>query len=166
MVVLSRIYTDARVARRAADDLTAAGVPERDVVLIRGRRVRDVRDEPVGEFAGPIAPDAPVGTFADRPVRRCQGAGTYAGDPDRQRQGSFADADSGLVITHDDAGEHEHVADHRCLRRILHDRAIDAETQDRILDELDHGHAIVLLELAAMAPDDAKARLDGAARAA
>ena len=165
-MVLSRIYTDARVAHRAVDDLTEAGVPERDILLITGRRVRDVRREPVGEFAGPIAPDAPVGTFADRPLRRRQGAGTYAGDPDRQRQGSFGDAERELVITHDHSGEHEHVADHRRLRRILHQRAIDPRTQQRILDELDHGAAIVLLELAALAPDDAKARLDHAARAA
>jgi hypothetical protein len=56
-------------------------------------REHDVRREMVGEFAGPIPPEAPVGTFADRPVRRRQGTGAFAGDPDAQRQGSFADSD-------------------------------------------------------------------------
>jgi hypothetical protein len=61
-------------------------------------RVHDVRRENVGEFAGPIAPDAPVGTFADRPVRRRQGTGAFAGDPDAQRQGSFADSDRPVAV--------------------------------------------------------------------
>jgi len=54
---------------------------------------RDVRREPVGGFAGRVPPDAPVGTYGDIRRFRRQGAGTFAGDADRQRQGSFADAD-------------------------------------------------------------------------
>jgi len=53
----------------------------------------DVRREPVGGFAGRVPPDAPVGTYGDVRRFRRQGAGTFAGDADRQRQGSFADAD-------------------------------------------------------------------------
>ena len=56
------------------------------------RTVHDVRAEPVGGWAGPLSPDAPVGTFGDVVRRRRQGAGAFAGDPDRQREGSFADA--------------------------------------------------------------------------
>jgi nucleotide-binding universal stress UspA family protein len=58
------------------------------------RAVRDVREEVVGGFAGVVDPGAPVGTYAGTPCRRHQGAGGIAGDPDRQRQGSFADADA------------------------------------------------------------------------
>jgi hypothetical protein len=54
--------------------------------------VHDIRNEPVGSFAGPLSPDAPVGTFGSVIRRRRQGRGAFAGDPDRQRQGSFADA--------------------------------------------------------------------------
>jgi hypothetical protein len=54
----------------------------------------DVRREPVGGFAGTLGPDAPVGTYGNVRRRRRQGAGTFAGDADRQRQGSFADADA------------------------------------------------------------------------
>jgi hypothetical protein len=59
----------------------------------RGRRAEwhDVRFEPVGGWAGPIGPDAPVGKFAGPARQRGQAAGGWAGDPDRQRQGSFAD---------------------------------------------------------------------------
>jgi len=59
-----------------------------------GRRFHDVRSEPVGGWAGPIGPDAPVGKFAGPPRRRRQAAGGWAGEPDRQRQGSFADAEA------------------------------------------------------------------------
>jgi hypothetical protein len=55
--------------------------------------VHDVREEPVGAFAGTLAPDAPVGTYGNVRRLRRQGAGTFAGDPDRQRQGSFADGE-------------------------------------------------------------------------
>jgi len=62
-----------------------------------GRRLHDVRTQPVGGFAGPVMPSAPVGTFADVPRRRSQGRGTFAADPDRQRQGSFADTDINVI---------------------------------------------------------------------
>ena len=51
----------------------------------------DVRKERVGNFAGAVAPTAPFGKFAGPPRRRWQAAGGFAGDPDAQRQGSFAD---------------------------------------------------------------------------
>ncbi len=53
----------------------------------------DVCREPVGGFAGSVPPDAPVGTYGNVRLSRWQGAGTFSGDPDRQRQGSFADTD-------------------------------------------------------------------------
>ena len=57
-----------------------------------GARRHDVRREPVGGFAGTVDPDAPVGTFGNVRRLRRQGNGTFAGDADRRRQGSFADA--------------------------------------------------------------------------
>jgi hypothetical protein len=66
----------------------------RKSTVLTGTRICDVRREPVGGFAGPVAPNAPIGTYGDRQVPRRQGAGGFAGDPDRQRQGSFADTDS------------------------------------------------------------------------
>jgi hypothetical protein len=54
-------------------------------------RYHDVRAERVGGFAGPVAPTDPFGKYAGPARRRWQAAGGYAGTPDRQRQGSFAD---------------------------------------------------------------------------
>jgi hypothetical protein len=53
----------------------------------------DVRREPVGGFACTLGPDALVGTYGNVRRFRRQGAGTFAGDADRKRQGSFADAE-------------------------------------------------------------------------
>jgi hypothetical protein len=78
MAILSEMHT-----REAAPRWQEVGVP----------RWHDVREEPAGTFAGTIGPDAPVGTFGNVRVRRGRGAGTYAGNPDHQRQGSFADVE-------------------------------------------------------------------------
>jgi hypothetical protein len=62
---------------------------------MRGRSMHDVRTEPVGGFAGVVPPEAPFGKFSGPARKRRQAAGGWAGDPDRQRQGSFADVDYG-----------------------------------------------------------------------
>src|SRR4051812_14654696 len=87
MSTLCKTYADDDAARRAVDVLRAAGVPGHDIRLLTGDPLRDVRSEPVGSFAGTLAPDAPVGTFAGRVRLRCQGNGTFAGSADRQRKG-------------------------------------------------------------------------------
>ena len=55
--------------------------------------IHDTRRESVGGYAGPVGPNAPVGTYANRVRLRLQGTGSYAGDADGQRQGSYADVD-------------------------------------------------------------------------
>ena len=60
---------------------------------LTARRIHDVRREPVGSFAGILGPDATVGSSDDVPHLRGQGTGAFAGDADRQRQGSFGDVD-------------------------------------------------------------------------
>jgi hypothetical protein len=55
----------------------------------------DIRREVVGGYAGPVGPNAPTRTYANRVLLRRQGTGSYAGDPDLQRQGSYADVDRG-----------------------------------------------------------------------
>jgi hypothetical protein len=71
---------------------SARRVSRRDLRPAPRYRLHDVRVERVGGFAGPVAPDDPVGTFANVRRLRRQGTGTFAGDADRRRQGSFADS--------------------------------------------------------------------------
>ncbi|MGA9856787.1 MAG: hypothetical protein WBQ18_02930 [Solirubrobacteraceae bacterium] len=61
--------------------------------VVHWTHYHDLRAERAGGFAGPVAPDAPFGKYAGPRRRRWQAAGGYAGRPDTQRQGSFADTE-------------------------------------------------------------------------
>ena len=83
----SKTYSSEAVARRAVRALTAAGVPRRDIRLLTGRRLHDIRREAVGGFAGAVDPSAPVGTYAGAPCLRRQAPRSFAGDPDDSDRG-------------------------------------------------------------------------------
>jgi hypothetical protein len=89
MPTFDKTYPDRRVAR------PARAFPRRDIRPVPGPTLPDVRREPIGNFVGRVGPDDPVGSFGNGPSLRRQGAGAFAGDPDRQRQGSFGDHDLG-----------------------------------------------------------------------
>ena len=146
MSTLCRTYADAGEAREAVNRLVAAGTPRRCIRLLTGSPLHDVRAERVGTFAGSVGPDAPVGTFGDRPRRRRQGAGAYAGDPDRQRKGSFADVDRDVIVTFGRGAEHPRVATHRRVRRLLRAVTLGGEPADRLVDELHVGHGLVVAD--------------------
>ena len=141
--------------------LRAAGVPGHDIQLLTGCRQHDVRREPMGRFAGSIAPGEPVGTFGNAHPRRRQAKGGWSGDPDAQRQGTFADADRDVIISGDGSS---HTAGDREVARLLQD-AGDADA-GRVLADLHRGHAVVLAEVAEIGPAEALARLEGIAPAA
>jgi hypothetical protein len=166
MATLCTTYVSASTARSGVEALRAAGVPGRDIRLLIGSPPRDTRRERVGGFAGPIAPDAPVGTYGNVRRLRRQGNGTFAGDADRQRQGSFADTDRDVIVTYEHEVVHVHVVGVRGLRRLLRDAALDDNTIDRVVDELHTGHAVVLAEIAEITPSDARERLEHIATAA
>ncbi len=147
MSTLCKTYSDEAHAREAVDHLLASGAPRRAIRLLTGSPMHDVRDERVGTFAGGIGPDAPVGRFAGPPRRRCQGTGAFAGNPDRQRKGSFADVDRDLIVTFGRGSEHPRVATHRELARLLSAVMLDGEPADRLVDELHDGHGLVVAEL-------------------
>jgi hypothetical protein len=163
MVTLSRAYPDAHGALRAAQAIAAAGVPAGDIRVVVGSRVHDVRGEQVGRFAGTLAPSAVVGSFGNRSRARWQGTGSFAGDADAQRKGCFADADRELVIRYAGVRERAEVVGERQLPRVLRDAALDAHTQATIHEQLEQGHAVVLVALAEIAPGAAQACLDAAA---
>lgn len=166
MTTVWKAYPAEIVARQAIEVINAAGVPGRDIRLLSGSRMHDVREEPVGQFAGTAQPSSPVGTFANIRLLRRQAAGSFAGDPDRRRQGSFADTQRDVIVTYNDSAEHSRVAGDLEVRRLLRGAALDAGTADRIVDELHAGHAVVLAEIAQIAPRDVQARLDEVSPAA
>ena len=87
MPTLDKTYPDRRVTSPAPANPRYDPRP--------GPTLPDVRREPVGSFVGRVDPEDPVGGFGNVPHLRRQGGGAFAGDPDRQRQGSFGDHDLG-----------------------------------------------------------------------
>jgi hypothetical protein len=166
MTTLTRTYATEVAARRAVEVLRATGVPERDIRLLAGSPPLDIRRAPVGGFAGPVAPDAPIGTYGGRVLQRRQGAGSFAGDPDQQRQGSFADTDRVVIVTHKGDAERARITGLRGARRLLRRAGLDDDAVDRVVGELHQGHAILLVDLREIAASEIDARLEKLARAA
>ena len=171
MAALIKTYPTEDAARRAVEALRAAGVPPRDIRLLTSRPPHDIRREPVGGFAGPIGTNAPIGSYASVPRRRGQGVGSFAtgrfaGGLDSQREGSFADVERVIVVICKDDGEHSRVTGYRGVRQLLRRAALDDEAVDRALKELHIGHAIVLVDVAEIAPSEARAHLEQASQAA
>jgi hypothetical protein len=166
MTTLTRAYPTDVAARRAVEALRATGVPERDLRVLAGSASRDIRREPVGGFAGPVAPDAPVGTYAGRALQRRRGAGGFAGDPDRQRQGSFADTDRVVIVTYKGDAARARITGLQGARRLLRRAALDDDAIDRAVRELHKGHAILLVDLREITASEADARLENLPRAA
>jgi hypothetical protein len=166
MTTLTKAYPTELAARRAVEALRATGVAERDIRLLAGSAPRDIRREPVGGFAGPVAPAAPVGTFGGRVLERRQGAGSFAGDPDQQRQGSFADTDRVVIVTYKGEAERGRISGLRGARWLLRRAALDDDAVDRAVGELRQGHAILLVDLGEIDASQADARLENLPRAA
>ena len=166
MTTHTKIYPTELAARRAVEALRATGVPERDIRLLAGSAPRDIRQEPVGGFAGPVVPDAPIGSYGGRVVERRRGAGSFAGDPDQQRQGSFADTDRVVIVTYKGDAERERITGLRGARRLLRRAALDDDAVDRAAGELHQGHAILLVDLREIAASEADARFEKLATAA
>jgi hypothetical protein len=160
---LCRAYSGEAAARAAARALRRAGVPADGITVVTGRRLRDRREEPAGTFAGLAGPDAPVGTYAGIRRMRRDGAGSFAGDPDRQRQGTFADTDSVVLCRFRNGAERSRVTGDRALRRLLRGTPLDGDAVDGLAGELRADHAVVLAEVP---PSDIQAQLHDLAHAA
>jgi hypothetical protein len=171
MATLSKTYPSEDAARRAVEALRAAGVPPRDIRLLTSRLPHDIRREPVGGFAGPIGTDAPTGSYAGVARRRGQGVGSFAtgsfaGDPDLQRRGSFADVEQVVIVIYKDDKEHPRVTGYRAVRQLLRRAALHDEAINRAVKELHTGHAVVLVDVAEITPSEARAHLEQIAQAA
>jgi hypothetical protein len=151
MTTLTRTYATEVAARRAVEALRATGVEERDIRLLAASAPRDIRREPVGGFAARVAPDARIGTYGGQVLQRRQGAGSFAGDPDQQRQGSFADTDRVVIVTYKGDAERVRITGLRGARHLLRRAALDDDAVDRAVSELHQGHAILLVDLGEIA---------------
>jgi hypothetical protein len=165
MTTLCMTYPSELAARHAVQELRATSIRE-DITMLIGRRPGDVRRQPVGGFAGPVGPESPVGTYGGEVLRRWQGTGAFAGDADRQRQGSFADTDRVAIVTFEGNRERTRITGLRGSRQLLRRYALDDEALDRTVDELHRGRAVVLAALDEIAATQAEARLAQLARAA
>jgi hypothetical protein len=166
MATLYKTYPDEVAARHAIDALRDAGVPDHAIRLLTGASLHDVRREPAGAFAGTIPPDAPVGTFADVARLRREGHGSFAGDPDRQRRGCFADAERDVLVTYDRGAAHARVAGRHALEHTLRGWHVVAGAAEHVIDELHRGHPTVVVEVSEISPTEVRARLEEPGRAA
>jgi hypothetical protein len=148
MATCIRTYSSESEARRAVAALRATEAAQGEIRLITGGRIGDVRRERVGTFAGSIGPDAPVGTFGGKVVLRRQAQGGFAGDPDRQRQGSFGDTERVVIVSFDGDRERTRTTGLRGARRLLIRASIDDATVQRAVSALHSGQAVVVVELA------------------
>lgn len=166
MSLVIKTYPSEEAARRAVEALRAAGVPPGTSRLLTGQPLRDLRREPRGGFAGPVGPDAAVGSFASVARRRGQASGSFATDNPDRRKGSFADVDRVVMATYGHDAERRRLMSHRRLRRLLRRAGLDEGAADRARDELQTGQAVVLVDVAGITPSDARGRLEHVAQAA
>jgi hypothetical protein len=146
VATVCRSYASHGEALEAVEAVLGAGIPGEDVLVLMGELPSDTREEPVGEFAGPTDPDAPVGEFAGGPVPRGSHTGAFAGG--EQRGGSFADTDRELLTSYPDGVERMRVLGHRRITRLLTDAGLDEATAKRDVDELHRGRVLVLVDVA------------------
>jgi hypothetical protein len=166
MTTLIKTFATDIAARRAVEALRATGICGCDIRLLTGGAPRDIRGEPVGGWAAPVAPDAPVRTFGSTTVLRRRGTGSFAGNPDQQRQGSYADTDRVVMVTYAGDAERARITGLSGMRRLLGSAALDDAAVDRPVNEVHKGHAIVLVDLREISASEADARLEQLARAA
>jgi len=142
---LCKAYPNHDAATAAVAALMANGVPGDRLRVLMGAPLHDVRQEQVGEFAGSIGPDAPVGSFGDVPHRRSEPKGDFASSGRAGRVGTFADADRDTVTDHPDGVGRIHVTGDHDVEQILADAGLDVDAARRDVRALHEGWALVLV---------------------
>jgi hypothetical protein len=160
MTTLCRAYTSNDDAENAVARLLAAGVPGHGIELIMGEAVQDSRDASVGTFAGPTTAAAEtVGSYANVDHSGREAMGSFAGDPDRHRVGSFGDSDRDTVTTYRAAVKRTRIASHHKLEKLLVEAGLDRATARADVEALHAGRILVLVQ-SDLAPDDLAAAID------
>ena len=146
MATLYRAYTSTHDAEHAIRRLLSAGVPAIRIELILGRAVRDARDVPIGTFAGTTTADAQsVGSFGNVAQSGRAAMGSFAGDADKQRRGSFGDIDRDTVTTYTAGVKRTRVASHRRLEKLLVAAGLDRVSVRANVAALHAGRVLVLV---------------------
>jgi hypothetical protein len=141
-----RAYISAHDAENAIERLLSAGVPAIRIELIMGHAVQDARDAPIGNFAGTTTADAEtVGSYANIAHSGREAIGTFAGDPDEQRRGSFSDVDRDTLTTYQSGVKRTRIASHRRLEQILLDAGMDPAIARANVRALHAGRVLVLV---------------------
>jgi hypothetical protein len=152
MNALCKAYDNTADADRAVQALLAGGVPGGDVRLLMGAELHDARREAAGGFAGCVAADDTVGAFAGEGGDRSAGMGGFAGEA-TGGEGTFANADRDIVVTHSDGEEQVRVAGHHKLKALLVDAGLDEPTAESDVRALHDGRVLVLVTLGAVGED-------------
>jgi hypothetical protein len=149
--------------------LRGNGSPQDVRLFVGGCALHDTHRGRVGGFAGPVALDDRVGSFANRPGERRRGCGSFAGDPDGQRRGCFADTDRVVVVTQRDGVERSRVTGELGLGRLLRRARRGDEVAVGGIDELRTWYTVVVVDRAVVAsadrPRPVRARAGGSVRA-
>jgi hypothetical protein len=161
MTSLCKAYDSTTDAERAVADLLAAGVPGDHVRLLMGAEIHDARREARGRFSGSVAPDERVGAYAGEGPERSALRGSFAAS-DGAGEGSFANAERDVVVTQHQGDERARVTGRRELKQLLMEAGLDDATAEADVDALHAGRVVVLVQIGAIAKDEARALLDAA----
>src|SRR3954453_21257374 len=142
MPTLCKAYPDTGAARDAIDELLIAGRTGREIRMVVGSTPHDRRQEIAGGFARPVPPDAAVGRFAGTPLRRWRGEGSFAGEADLMRKGSFADVDADAIVPFGEHAVRAPIAGDREVRPRLRRSEFNREAADELADELHAGREL------------------------
>ena len=145
MAAVCRSYASHEEAAKAVEAVLGGGVDGQDVLVLTGERVGDVRDQPVGSFAGTVDPGDPVGTFEGEQRARAEAKGTFANEPSG-RVGSFADTAREGVSSYPQGVERMHAIGHASVVRLLRGAGLDDATVARDLESLHAGRVLILVE--------------------
>ena len=166
-----RTYPTPDAGRQAVDELRAAGVQPHHIRLLTSEPFRGSSRAPRGGFAGPVGPDAAVGSFAWPPRRHGQARGSFAtgsvtGERESQRRGSFAGVERVALVTYQEDAERSRVIGFGAVRLLLRKSALDEGALNKAIDVLHSGHSVVLVDGAGLVPSGGRTGFEGPAEAA
>lgn len=145
MTALCKAYPTHEAAGNAVAALRAAGVDGDRIRVLMGAEMHDARQEPVGEFAGTVEPDASVGSFAGPEHERRTPTSDFASTGGTGRIGTFADADRDTITDYDDGVGRMRITGDHDVEAILVDAGLDVGAAERDVRALHQGWALVLV---------------------